>query len=152
MINSQESFDKLFEYLYDSDRAIMMKAIDAIEKITVQKIEFLQKHKQEIITLSANAKTIELKWHLAQLLGRIKYTKDEMLNVWKLLKEWLLNKNESKIVRVNSLQTLYECAKLNSDFKSEFNEIIKEISKENIPSINARIKKLKLDLYKNTNA
>ena len=144
IINDQESFDKLFEYLYNSDRAIIMKTIDVIEKITLENNNFLQKHKLEIMDLSRNAKNIELKWHLAQLLGRIKYTKDEIINVWNILKEWILNKKESKIVRVNSLQTLYDFVKINRDFNTEFNEIIKEISKENIPSINARIKKIKL--------
>ena len=142
MINDQESFDTLCEYLDTGNRTTVMKAIDVIEKITAQKNDFLQKHKSKIIDLSKNAKHIELKWHLAQLLERIKYTDEETTTVWNIVKEWTLNKNESKIVRVNSLQTLYDITQITGDFDTEFLEITKEISNEHIPSINARIKKL----------
>jgi hypothetical protein len=142
MIDDQKSFDALFEYLYSEDRKIVMKTIDVIEKITARKFDFLQKHKSKIMDLSLSAKNIELKWHLAQLLGRLHYTDDETITVWALLKKWALNKNESKIVRVNSLQTLYDIAKTAKGFETEFKKIIEELSKENIPSMNARIKKL----------
>jgi len=75
LINNQKSFDKLFAYLYNNDRAIVMKTIDLIEKITLVHKEYLQKHKLEIFNMSNDAGNIELKWHLAQIIIRIKYTK-----------------------------------------------------------------------------
>jgi hypothetical protein len=142
LIDDQKSFDKLFEYVYNNDRKIAMKTIDVIEKATSKNTGFLQKHKLEIIALSKAAKNIEFKWHLAQLLGRIKCTPGEIVIVWNILKEWVLNKKESKIVRVNALQTLHDLVKIDTGLNTEFNEIIKKISKENIPSLNARIKRL----------
>jgi len=144
LVNDQNSFDKLFKYLYNKDRAIVMKTIDVIEKITLKHEEYLQKHKLEILNISKDAENIELKWHLAQILARIKYTDNEILSVLKILEEWILNKKESKIVRVNSLQSLYELVKSNNEYRNKLNKIVSVIRLENISSINARIKKLGL--------
>jgi len=142
-ITDQKTFDKLFKYLFNNNRATVMKTIDVIEKVTLENSKYLQKHKVEIINLSNDTENIELKWHLAQLLGRLEYTNIEIKNVWGILKKWTLDKTEGKIVRVNSLETLYGITKLERIYSNEFDEIIKSIKKENIPSINARIKKLK---------
>jgi len=122
-----------------------MKTIDVIEKITVKKTDYLHKHKSKIIELSKKSKNKEFKWHLAQLLGRLNYTEDELLIVWTLLKEMALNIKESKIVRVNSIQTLFDLANTNTKLTKDFQEIINQLKKENIPSINARIRKLGYD-------
>jgi len=144
LINNQNSFDKLFKYLYSSDRAIVMKTIDIIEKITLKHKEYLQKHKMEILNISNDAENIEFKWHLAQIIIRIKYKNNEIKIVWKILEKWILDKKESKIVRVNSLQSLYEIARINNEYETKLNKIVKTIKQENISSINARIKKLGL--------
>jgi hypothetical protein len=141
-IKDQNDFDELFKYLFNIDRNIRMKAIDVVEKIICKNNHFLQKHKTEIIKLSNDVENIEFKWHLAQLFGKLIYEENELQNVWEKLREWVLNKKESKIVRVNSLQSLYELAKINGSYEKEINGIIKELEKENIPSMKARIKKI----------
>jgi RPA family protein len=55
-----------------------------------------------------------------------------------------LNKEESKIVGVNSLQSLYEIVKENNKYENDMNNVLKIIKQENIASINARIRKLGL--------
>jgi hypothetical protein len=75
-------------------------------------------------------------------------TEEETNEISKILKKWIINKKESKIVRVNALESFYNLIKINKKLENEFNEIIKEIAKENIPSIKARIKKI---LLKNRN-
>ena len=143
LLNDQKSFDELFKYLYHSDRAVVMKTIDLIEKITLEHKEYLQKHKSKILNMLNEAENIELKWHLAQILEKIKYTKTEIKIVWAILERWILDKKESKIVRVNSLQSLYEIVKINNEYQIELVKIVEIIKKENIASINARIKKLR---------
>jgi len=144
LINDQKSFDELFTYLYNNNRAIVMKTIDLIEKITLEHKEYLQKHKLEIFNMSNDVENIELKWHLAQIIVRINYTYNEIKIVWKILEKWIIDKRESKIVRVNSLQSLYEIVKNNNEYQNNLIKIVKKIKEENISSINARIKKLGL--------
>jgi len=146
LIKNQQDFDDLFSQMYSDDRLIIMRAADAIEKVTINTPSFLTKHKSELLHFLDKAHDKEFKWHLVLLTSRLKLTNDEFTLVWSRLKEWVLDKNESKIVRVNSLQTLYDLTQNNKEFKNEILLLIQKLEKENIPSLNARIKKLKLQM------
>ena len=143
LIKNQESFNELFKQLFHNDRKVVMRAADAIEKITLSNPNYLKQHKDEILILCDAAKNIELKWHLALLVSRVSLTKNEVAKVWQLLTNWATDKKESKIVRVNSIQGLFDLLTVHKELKQNFDQTIKEIAKETTPSINARIRKLK---------
>ena len=140
LIHNQEDFDILFEYLYNGDRLITMRAVDSIEKISKKHNTFLNKYKLNILELLRNAEDKELKWHLAQLVSRLNLNNTEQKKVFKILAQWVQNKDESKIVRVNSIQALSEISYNNESLGKNLEKILNDIAKENIPSINARIK------------
>jgi hypothetical protein len=142
LINSQEDFDSLFYFLFSNDRLAVMRAADSIEKITKSHSLYLQPHAKEIVQLMHTAKNKELKWHLALLLSRLNLTNEEAPIVYDALTRWFLDKQESKIVRVNALQCLYHLAKRKPSFQSSLQHNIQVVARENIPSINARIHKL----------
>lgn len=96
-----------------------------------------------MIKFLKDAQDKEFKWHLALLVSRINLTQDEIGQVWVKLTKWAKDKSESKIVRVNSLQTLYDLTKKFTDFEKDLELTIQEIKSENVPSINARIRKFK---------
>jgi len=144
LIQSQADFDRLFAYLYSEERLIRMRAADAIEKISAERSEFLSEHKVKLIQLLKTANYKELKWHLALIISRVKLTLNEFRDVWKILSNWAKNKKESKIVRVNALQSLFELSNKRKDYKNEFHAVVEQIKIENIPSINARLRKLKI--------
>ncbi|PID78141.1 MAG: hypothetical protein CSB21_01560 [Deltaproteobacteria bacterium] len=142
LIKTQKDFDELFNLLFSKDRLIVMRAADAIEKITLKNPEYLEKYNQELINLINNAVDKELKWHLALIAPRLNLTIDESIIVWRKLTNWAKDKNESKIVRVNSIQALFDLANKNEELKKDFDLTIQEIETENIPSIKARLKKI----------
>lgn len=144
LIKTQKEFDILFQYLHSENRLIAMRAIDTIEKITLNDQKFLSNHNQDIIKLIKTATDKEIKWHVALLTSRIDLTDAELTIVWKLLKKWAGNRKESKIVRVNSIQSLFNLSQRNDHLKEDFESIIQEIKIENIPSIDARLRKLKI--------
>lgn len=142
-VKSKEDFRELFKLLFHEDREIVMRAADAIEKITLKSPDYLGEYKSDILRLCSNAKNIELKWHLALLLSRFLLTTDELKKVKSVLEKWVIDRTESKIVRVNSLQSLFNLSKKFNSLTGSLNQIIDKLEKENIPSINARIRKLK---------
>lgn len=144
LIKDQKSFDILFSYLYSDDRKLVMQAADAIEKVTIDNPKFLFRFKNEILKFLTIAKNKEFKWHLALLVTRLKLNENELEEVGSKLADWLMNKSESRIVRVNSLQSLHELARRYDQLKNKLMESVKSIRTENIPSINARLKKLNL--------
>ncbi len=86
----------------------------------------------------------ELKWNLALIASRLNLTIEELEMVWDKLTNWSKDKKESKIVRVNSIQSMFDLVKQNGELKRDFDLTIQEIEVENIPSINARLRKLKI--------
>lgn len=142
-IQSQTDFDILFEYLSKGDRIEVMRASDAIEKITINYPSFLTKHKRKILELCETAIDKELKWHLALLVPRLHLSRNELGKSWDILTNWAKDKNNSRIVRVHSIQGLFELTKKETDLKQDLNLTLLEIMPENIPSINARIRKIK---------
>lgn len=143
-IKNQNDFDELFQYLFYDDRLIVMRTADVVEKITIRNPEYLFRYKKEIIGLCYIAKDKEFKWHLALLIPRLQFSTDEFKMAWETLTKWTRDRTNSNIVRVNSLQGLFELMEHKRESLKDFNLILAELEKENIPSLNARIKKLKL--------
>jgi len=143
MVDDQTSFDALFSLLWHHERPLVMRAADAVEKITARHNEFLNPHKTQLLSLLKSAINKELKWHVAQLLPRLNLDEQEVHEVWSTLSYWVQNPNESKIVRVNSLQGLHDLVQRFPMLKEEFERVIHKIEREPIPSLQARIRKLR---------
>lgn len=142
-VTDQESFDELFALVFHHERSLVMRAADAVEKITVRSKHYLEPHKAQLLAILKSADHKELKWHIAQLLPRLPLTKEEVDKVWHQLTYWALNRNESKIVRVNALQGLFDISRLHPEWQKDFNQTISAIENERIPSLQARIRKIK---------
>jgi hypothetical protein len=142
-VQSQEDFDELFQCLFSKNRLVVMRAADAIEKITINNRQYLAKHKNKIIQLCNVATDKELLWHLALIIPRLNLNKKEFRNIWNTLTNWAKDKTNSRIVRVNSLQGLFELVKQKSEIKNDFNLTLLELENENIPSISARIRNIR---------
>jgi hypothetical protein len=146
LIHDQKDFDELFSYIDFPDRIIAMRAIDCIEKITIYKPQYLSIHKDDILRLSDIAITKEQKWHFALLIARLELKGKEFDKAWSKLMNWANDKKNSRIVRVNSIQALYEMSMQDHDLKKELNATFEQLKLENVPSLNARIHKLKIHL------
>lgn len=59
-VKNQNDFDELFKCLFHKDRIVVMRAADAIEKITVSNPLYLIKHKKKIIELPISLRTKNL--------------------------------------------------------------------------------------------
>ncbi len=145
-IQNQHDFDELFSYLFDKDRVVVMRTADVIEKITINNPHYLAKHKKEIIELSSSATQKEFKWHLALLIPRLHLNNEELGKAWDTLTKWAKDRTNSRIVRVHSIQGLFEMMKQKNNLKQDFNLTLQELEKENIPSISARIRIIRKQL------
>lgn len=151
--DGQEEFDHLFKLIFHHERRIAVQSIDAVEKVTRKKPWLLEKHKEQLFALLGDDPNTEMKWHLAQIASRMNLSPGEFRRVWALLTHWTNNPNESKMVRVNSLQSLFDLYAKSGDpvLLSSFQNTVRKMERERIPSISARIKKLR-GLYRQQNA
>lgn len=93
------------------------------------------------------AKEKELKWHLAFLIPRLHLGNKQFDYAWNTLSNWAKDITNSRIVRVNSIQGLFEMMKQKGELEKDFSLTLSELEKENIPSVNARIRKLRKAIH-----
>lgn len=142
-IGDQRDFDELFECLYHRERIVVMRAADAIEKITRNRPEYLAKHRAQFPALCHAAGNKELKWHLALLIPRLRPEDSELEEYLVLLRKWVVDRQHSRIVRVNSLQGLFELSKQDPGLLKQLHPVLDKLEKEGVPSLNARIRKIR---------
>ena len=140
LVRNQNEFDELFKFLFNADRLVVMRTADAIEKITIKRPEYLWRHKRKFFELVNGSKNKELQWHLALMMPRLKLNKREFGLAWSTLTAWAKGKTNSRIARVCSVQALSELSQQNTDLTGDLDFTFQEIEREEIPSINARIR------------
>lgn len=145
-VKNQAEFDALFLFLYDQDNRVVLRSADAIEKISVNQPGYLDQHKEAILEWCKKVNEIGLQWHLALILPRLKLTDKEFKYAWAILTTWAMDQSNSRIVRVNSIQGLYEMSKIKNEMEEDFKNILLAIESEHIPSLRARIRILKTKL------
>jgi hypothetical protein len=145
-IVDQKKFDKLIELLHHRDRLVVMRVADAIEKITKDKPFYLSKHKAGLIELLHTAEDKELKWHMAQLMPRLPLNPVEFSWIWDTLVSWAKDASNSRLVRVSATQSLYLMALQHKELLKKFLLLAKRLEKDNIPSVNARIRNIRKEL------
>lgn len=143
LVGDQVTFDQLFGLLLHHERLLVMRAADAVEKITIGNPFFLNPHKHQLLSLLRSSVHKELKWHLALLIARVDLSAEELKEVWGILRYWALNPNESKIVRVNSIQGLFALSEKHHELMDAFLDTLHKLEDERIPSLQAGIRKLR---------
>lgn len=143
MVDTQEKFDALFELMADKNRGLAMRAADAVEKCSHQNTGWLQKHKQTLFAWLAAPQYPEVSWHLAQLAGYLNLNPKEAEMLINLLLPLCQTEQKSRIVRVMATDTLLKTAYTHQTLLPLAKKVIFEAEKDNIPSLNARIRKLK---------
>jgi hypothetical protein len=147
-VRKQQDFDTLFDCLYHNDRLVIMRAADAIEKITIRHPEYLVRHKEQIFSLCHSEFHIELLWHLALLLPRLPLNEDEFGIAWDILNQWARDKNNSRVVRVNAIQALFDLLPQNMELKKDYELLLDEIYGQSIASLAARIRIIRSQIKK----
>ncbi len=141
--DSQESFDNLFLLMFNNSMPLAIKAADALIVISEHRPELLNAHKAQLLEVLTQTRFSFLKWHAAHLTVRLDLDSKEEGEVWRRLTYWSLNRNESKLVRANSLQSLFVMSRRSPVLREEYNRTLSMMSREPIPSLQTRIKKLK---------
>jgi len=142
LIKTQADFDALFSLMLTDDRLLVMRSADAIEKITREYPDYLDAHVSSLLNVLVTARDIELKWHVAVLVTRVHLNHADLTRVWRILTAWAQSESESKIVRVNALQALFDLSAEHPEMRNACQQIFQVVKQEGVPSINARIRKL----------
>lgn len=148
-IHNQGEFDSLYACVKFADYIVSGRAADVIEKITITHPEYLQKHKEDVLKTLKSATHNQIKWHFTLLVPRLKLTEDEFGEMWDILTTQALNKDESRIVRVNAFQALFEMQQTHTELRADLEQTLQKLDRIPIPSIIVRLKHIRKKLNQN---
>ena len=108
VVANRELFPAIVSGMLDDEPVVRMRAADVAEKVTRRSPELLQPYKREILRLISTFPEKEVRWHIAQMVPRLKLTPSERKMAYYLLLGYL--KDKSRIVRTFSMQALADLA------------------------------------------
>jgi HEAT repeat protein len=129
-------FNELVSALFDAQAVVRMRAADALEKISMKNPELLQPFKATLIGLAEKTRQQELRWHIAQMIPRVKLTPAETAKMTEIFFGYL--KDDSRIVVTFAMQALADLAPNQGRVISA----IENLTRCGSPAIKSRGKKL----------
>jgi hypothetical protein len=123
-----------------ANAVLLMRASDALEKISRQRPEWLAPHKLDFLGLAGGTDQIEVRWHMAQILPRLPLTPRERTVALDILFDYL--KDRSSIVKTHAMQGLADFAARDPKLKSKILPLLEELTQIGTAAMRARGRKL----------
>ena len=124
-------FKDLVSCLFDEDPIVRMRAADAMEKISADDPQPLQPFKTQLIRLAQQTQQQELRWHMAQMIPRLKLTARETAAVTDIFFDFLNDK--SKIVVTFAMQALSDLARIKGEASIRLIRVIENLVRTGSP-------------------
>jgi len=141
ILENPSLFDEVFRGIVYNDPVVRMRASDAIEKVSRLHPEYLAPYKYELIKELSRIEQQEVRWHVAQMFSYLELEEVERKEIIELLASWL-DSEKSKIVKVNSMQTLASFAEKDDKNRPFIIQKIKEAMDDGSPALINRGNKL----------
>lgn len=123
------------------DAVVRMRAADALEKATREEMAMLVPHKAAILRVLDSSDQAEVRWQLVQCLPRLPFAPAELPGIVERLERCFENQ-DSRILRVNCLQALYELSTRSPEATAVARNLIARGLKDPAASVRARARKL----------
>lgn len=133
-------FDQLIAGMMHDDPLVRMRCADAAEKLTADHPDWLQRHKRVLLNTICQSEQQEVRWHVAQMLPRLRLAKREREQTLRVLMDFLQDK--SRIVQAFALQAMADLCEQDAALKPQVVAIILTHSTQGSPAVKARCRKL----------
>ncbi len=136
-----ELFDRLVDGLDDSRPGVRMRSVDAIEKLTREDSSALRPHRRTLLRIAETTEQIEVRWHLAVMLPRVRWTPAYRTRVVRVLRRYLADR-KSSITRALALQGLADMTRQEPSLLAAVRRTLTEAQRSGTPAMRARARKL----------
>jgi hypothetical protein len=133
-------FGIVFDGMTDDDPLVRMRSADAAEKITILRPDLLQPYKRRLLREVAPIEQQEVRWHVAQLISRIKINHRERRTAAEILTQYL--KDDSRIVKTFAMQALADLAEQDADLRPGIVRTLKRLTRTGSPAMRSRGRKV----------
>ena len=141
VLDEPELFAEVFEGMLCDDDVVRMRAADVVEKVTAERPEYLDPFKSRLINEVANIDQQEVRWHVAQMLPRVKLSKKQRDKAVEILLNYI-ETDKSKIVKTFSIQALADFAEQDPKLRPQVVKLIMRLMKTGSPALISRGQKL----------
>jgi len=140
VLRHPERFSELFEAMLHDDPVVRMRAADAAEKVTRGRPDLLVPFRRRLIAEAGAVDQQEVRWHVAQMLPRVKLEPKERAKAIALLERFL--EDNSAIVVASSLQSLADFSNDDAVLRERTITRLERFARDGEPAIQARSRKL----------
>lgn len=133
--------------LWDSDPLVRMRAADATEKVSLLKPNLLKPFKTKLLRLLDEATQQELRWHLAQMIPRLRLSKRDRERAAAVFRRYL--DDRSSIVKTSAMQAMADIASIDDAFMPEVKVLLTGLTTTGTAAMRARGRKLLRQLERN---
>jgi len=145
---------QLFECLWDEELGVVLRAVDALEKVSRERLPALDavmdSWKAPLLGLLNEATTNKLRWHLALIVPRLTLTTAECHRAAEILQTYL--EDSSSVVKTCALQGLAELTRQDSSLRPLVLDLLRILTRSGTPAMRARgrmlLKRLETELAK----
>ena len=128
-------FAPVFEAIGDDDLFVRMRAADVAEKVTARRPELLRGRTTRLLELGEIDQQ-EVRWHVAQMLPRVRLNAPERRRAVALLERYL--DDRSSIVRTWAMNALAELAVDDAALRPHVVPLIETLTESGTPAMRAR--------------
>ncbi len=133
-------FRSLFACLTAGDPVIRARAADAVEKISASRPHYLRPYRARLLGDLARCEQKEVRWHVAQMLPRLRWNRREQRRAYRVLLGYL--SDASSIVKTFAMQALMDLSKQAPQLRSAVLDELKTVAARGTPAMRARGRKL----------
>ncbi len=131
-----EHLGELVECLWVDDEVVRMRAADVLEKLSRADAGLLAPYKAQLLGLLAETTQKEVRWHLAQMVPRLKLTPSECRRVSEILQAYL--DDRSSIVKTFAMQGLADLSLQHPPSRPVVIDLLRSLSRSGTPAMRAR--------------
>jgi hypothetical protein len=140
VLHDPARFDELMQAMAHDDGVVRMRAADAAEKISRTDAECLQPFKSTLLLAAAMAEQPSLRWHLAQIVPRLRLDAAERKNAVAIFRRYL--GDSSAIVKTCAMQGLADLALADASLRTSIVPVLRKATETGTAAMRARGTKL----------
>jgi len=137
---SPSSIDPLLRLIRDIDPLVGMRAADALEKASRANPEILVRHKHCLLGEIAENPQQEIRWHLLQMLPRLRLTPSERRRAFEIADNSL--HHQSRIVVADALSAMFKLSAGDPDLMLRARDQAQRLSSSSSAAVRTRAKRL----------
>ena len=140
VLRHNERFSELFDAMAHDDAVVRMRASDAVEKLTRARPDLLVPFRKRLIDEIGEIDQHEVRWHVAQMLARIRLDAKDRSRAIALLERYL--KDDSAIVVASAMSAIGDFCLEDHHLRRRMTPVLERLMNSGSPALQARGKKV----------